>query len=241
MQPQLNASASPIPALGIDTSAAARAISPARSFTSLATVQSKHAQPSSRRIAGGANTRVGRRPGTGESALSVDTQAGGRRAQSVMSYNSGSSVARAPSLGGGGRAGRRAAGTPTEPMPHPSAQGAHAHTQANMDFIATLHSIGLAPSEISRINYLLAVGGSVGTDAEKPLPETLVASLPDFTPAQMAFVQRLWVCDVPLAEISRTVEEMRDRERERFGSGENGGEVGVAVGGLGDAPPGYAP
>lgn len=257
MQLQLNASASPLPRL--DTTGNALPVptlAATASFSSLNTLQSKHTH--GRRVAGGANTRVGRRPGTGESGNSADTQGGGaqrrgnsvQRATSVMSHHSGHSIAHPPSAGGAGAPVRARRGTGTgshpatpldhAPHPHPNPHTGN-HTTANAQFMAALHAIDLAPSQIKRINYLLAVGGGNATPAEKPLPETLVASLSDFEPAQMAFVQRLWACDVPLAEISRAVEEMRERERERFSSGENGGEVGVGVGGLGAAPPGYEP
>lgn len=112
---------------------------------------------------------------------------------------------------------------------------------ADAQFLQALHDADLAPAEAARITYLLAVGGGHVSPLEKPLPETLVASLPDFGAEQMGLVRRLWACDVPLAEISRVVEVMRERERERRGGGSDGGATEVVDGGLAASPPVYAP
>lgn len=79
--------------------------------------------------------------------------------------------------------------------------------------------------------------GSAGSSPQSPLPQALRATLVDFTPAQMEFVEGLHRMDVPLAEISRIVEVIR----EESANGGDGGGVPANIILASGAPPVYQP
>ncbi|KAF7965437.1 hypothetical protein HWV62_43513 [Athelia sp. TMB] len=144
-----------------------------------------------RRVAGGPNTRVGVRPGTAASQVSLLSDASHAHPRS-----------RAPILDAADRA-----------------------------FVERLPALDLPAPEIARIVALLALGGGHALPSEKPLPETLLASIPDVGAADVWVLQRLWACDVGVAELSRVVEVLREQ------AGTQAGVVGAGIA----APPGYVP
>ncbi|KAF7971917.1 hypothetical protein HWV62_19493 [Athelia sp. TMB] len=144
-----------------------------------------------RRVAGGPNTRVGVRPGTAASQVSLLSDASHAHPRS-----------RAPILDAADRA-----------------------------FVERLPVLDIPAPEIARIVALLALGGGHALPSEKPLPETLLASIPDVGAADVWVLQRLWACDVGVAELSRVVEVLREQ------AGTQGGVVAAGIA----APPGYVP